>query len=421
MTTHTGTARAAASGPAMLWAARLALLPGLFPPAPTGLTKRVRRSLLVLLTAGSTGGAIAWLVFFRESALAWPLALAIAASLLAAATPWHSLAEDSFAAVGIASAAWVAWFVFLTGGASSGQAVVALVPVLVCALGVSHRIALPLALGAAASAALPLLYGTPSEDEVRSTLTLVAILAAVAVLGASVMREARAVVDIERTASKRSEYYSLVAHELRNPLIGLRSMAKVLARQLPDAPQLRYIEAMEAEANAALALLDGLSDVASIESGRLRLVMRPLELCGIVREIVGALQSPDHPIEVTGIDAPVMVRGDDRRLGQVLRNLITNASKYSPEGSPIRVSLSVARGAAVIAVHDAGPGVPVDERPQLFQKFTRLSTAGGTRGSGLGLYISRMIVRDHDGELWAEWPAEGGSIFSFSVPLASGG
>ena len=336
--------------------------------------------------------------------------------------PWHDLRSDAFVVVGVAAAAWVAWFVWLTGGPSSAQQALALIPVLVCALGASQRVGLPLALGAAATAGLPLVYGTATAQGVREDLTLVAILGAFAIGGPFLLREARAAIELQQTASKRSEYYSVVAHELRNPLVGIRSMAKVLVRPLPESQRAQYVAALEAESTAALALLDSLTDIASIESGRLRLALRPLDLTGVVREVTSALRSGEHAISVTGDEQPVVVAGDDRRLGQVLRNLVTNAAKYSPDGAPIEVSVTCGRNAAaIVRVRDAGPGVPVAERGQLFQKFTRLSTAGATRGSGLGLYISSMIVRDHHGELWAEWPTEGGSVFGFSVPLAPGG
>ena len=82
----------------------------------------------------------------------------------------------------------------------------------------------------------------------------------------------------------------------------------------------------------------------------------------------------------------------------------------------VRVGLTADRAHAIVAVRDHGPGVPPGERGRLFQKFARLSTAGGTRGSGLGLYICRGIVEDHHGTLEARWPAGGGSEFSFTLP-----
>src|SRR2546428_5111863 len=361
MSTHSAVTTApltALGRPTARWAAGLALLPGLFPPPPTSLDTRVRRALLLLLTVGSTCGALAWLALSRDSGLAWPLAIAIAGSLAASAIPWHDLRSDAFTVVGIAAAAWVAWFVWLTGGPYSAQQALAFIPVVVCALGASQRVGSALALGVAATAALPLVYGTATAQAVREDLTLVAILGAFAIGGPFLLREARAAIELQQTASRRSEYYSVVAHELRNPLVGIRSMAKILVRPLPESQRTQYVASLEAESDAALALLDGLTDIASIESGRLRLALRPLELTGVVRDVTSALRSGGHAISVTGDDQPVMVAGDDRRLGQVLRNLVTNAVKYSPDGAPIEVSVTRGKDAAVVCVRDAGPGAP---------------------------------------------------------------
>jgi signal transduction histidine kinase len=114
------------------------------------------------------------------------------------------------------------------------------------------------------------------------------------------------------------------------------------------------------------------------------------------------------------------VLADDRRIRQVLANLVGNAIKYSAAGTPIEVRLGITsdRRSAFVQVRDEGPAIPRHERAQIFDKFVRLSTAGSTRGSGLGLHISRAIVLDHGGEIWAEWPASGGNVFSFTLPLS---
>lgn len=220
----------------------------------------------------------------------------------------------------------------------------------------------------------------------------------------------------DQDLASRSEYMSIVAHELRNPLIAISSAARVLQRREGEAGQLG--QGIADEARAALSLLDGLTDLASIESGRLVSALHVLDLAALVRDTVRSSQG-DRRIDVRGTGEPMQVFGDDRRLGEVVRNLVGNAIKYSPPDAGIEVTLGVTaeRGRAVVPVRDFGPGVPPSERSKLFQKFTRLSTSGGTRGSGLGLYICRQIVRDHGGELTADWPPGGGSIFSFTIPL----
>lgn len=220
---------------------------------------------------------------------------------------------------------------------------------------------------------------------------------------------------LEREMQVRAEYTTQVAHELRNPLVSIRAAARTLDRH-PDPAAMAA--GIASESGSALELLDSLNDVASIEAGQLRSALQPMDLAQLARSVVEALQSEEHEVRFTAPPQALAVLGDQQRLAQVLKNLISNAVKYSPSGTPIDVSVrhDHDRARAVLAVRDHGPGIPPPERGQLFQKFARLSTAGGTRGSGLGLYICRAIVRDHNGELTADWPSGGGTMFSVDLP-----
>ncbi len=224
---------------------------------------------------------------------------------------------------------------------------------------------------------------------------------------------------VERELGLRRDYVSLVAHEMRNPLAGIKAAATVLARGNTDPAVNGTAVGIAAEASACLALFDDLAEVSSVESGRLRSAMTRIDLDEVVRRTIATFDRVSA-IQVISAGTPLPVLGDERRSAQIVRNLVSNAIKYSPVGSPVEITigLSGSRRSASVGARDLGPGVPPDERPRLFEKFQRLSTAGGTRGSGLGLYISREIVRDHGGELVADWPSGGGSIFTFSIPLA---
>lgn len=238
--------------------------------------------------------------------------------------------------------------------------------------------------------------------------------------GAAEVRHARSLAeDMERTKAARQEYISVLAHELRNPLNAINAAARVLTKEIAGEKGESMASGIVTEARYAMDLLDGLTDVASIESGRMRLALRPIDLAAVLRETASAMVN-GHRIQVRGAELPIIVLGDDRRLGQVVRNLVSNAAKYSPDDKEIQVSLGISadRATAIVQVRDQGAGIPPAERGRLFEKFARLSTAGSTRGSGLGLYISRGIVKDHGGQMWADWPPGGGSVFSFSVPLS---
>ncbi|HET8569888.1 MAG TPA: ATP-binding protein [Candidatus Limnocylindria bacterium] len=412
------------------------LLPGLYPPPSREIDSAIRRVTLALLIVLSLLGAVLYLVLSRADDLFVPIVIAVAGSIGAATIPWHRYTRDAFAVVSIATVVWVAWMVVLTGGARSPHLPLSFLTVAICVLPLSRRLGTVFGVIAAATASLPILYQNVTgrdlaELTLRSlTLVIAAVFAAwltdevrLTIARASAHEEQLATEqelasELRRAQTVRQEYLSVLAHELRNPLNAINAAARVLAKDVAGTPPETTARGIASEAHHAIELLDGLTDVASLESGRMRLALRPIDLAQAVRET--ATPMPEgHRIAVRGADQPLWVLGDDRRLGQVIRNLVTNAAKYSPADEEIQVSLGISadRKNAIVQVRDKGPGIPPAERARLFQKFTRLSTAGGTRGSGLGLYISRGIVNDHGGEMWADWPAGGGSVFSFSVPL----
>ena len=218
----------------------------------------------------------------------------------------------------------------------------------------------------------------------------------------------------------QQEFLSILAHELRNPLNAISAAARVISKDVVGKPSASLVQGIVEEVQHALELIDGLNDAVTMESGRMRLDLEPTDLAALLRDVVASTPVEDRGVALALGEGPVRVQADPGRLAQVVRNLLTNAAKYSPGGSSIEIGLDREDGKAIVRVRDHGPGVPPEERERLFQKFARLSTAGGTRGSGLGLFISRGIVQDHGGELWAEWPDGGGSVFRFTIPLTAG-
>ncbi len=219
--------------------------------------------------------------------------------------------------------------------------------------------------------------------------------------------------------TSREEYMSVVAHELRNPLVGMRAASRMLAGRLSGEDRTMG-EAIAAEAARGLQLIDGLTDAASISSGRLRSALVPLDLAELVRSTVHGIEDLGQRLTMPAADLKLPVLGDERRLRQVIDNLVSNAVKYSPPNAPIEVSIgrSADRASAIVTVRDHGPGIPPAERKRLFQRFARLTTAQGVPGSGLRLYIYKGIVEDHHGSRTADWPPGGGTAFSVTSPTA---
>lgn len=225
---------------------------------------------------------------------------------------------------------------------------------------------------------------------------------------------------LETSEEMRRRLIADVAHELRNPLAAARGQAEGIADGVlvPDA---RRLSSLVEDLEHLSALVDDLQELAVAEAGRLRYDMREIDLGEIVRrEVAGAeaLARPGVAVRAL-IDGDSVARGDDRRLSQVVRNLLSNAVRYTSKGS---VTARVSRGddVVVVAVTDTGEGISADDLPRIFERFYRAdeARASQTGGAGLGLAISRAIVRDHGGEVFADSAPGEGTTVGFRLPVA---
>jgi signal transduction histidine kinase len=257
----------------------------------------------------------------------------------------------------------------------------------------------------------------------RSDIALLAADLAVVLVGGLWLRQPGATgaarsASVGVTPSQLSDYVAVLAHELKSPIVSIGASAQLLAKELEGRDAGAKARGIADEARQMFALLESLLDLSALESGRLRLSLRSVDIGALVAGCA-ALIEPSGPRLVIDVPAePVVVTGDDRRLRQVLGNLVDNAAKYSAPGTQIEIRVGVTSDhrSAIVQVRDHGAGIPPPERGRLFDKFVRLSTAGSTRGSGLGLYLCKAIIEDHGGEIWAEFPAAGGTVIDFTVP-----
>jgi PAS domain S-box-containing protein len=237
----------------------------------------------------------------------------------------------------------------------------------------------------------------------------------------------RAEQELRKAIAVRNEFISIASHELRTPLTSLKGQIQLGRRRLQRGAQPEEIaialELAEQQVNRLARLVGELLDVSRIASGRFVIAPQPVALDRLVRRVVEAERAgePPHPIEFSSAGTEVTVHADADRLEQVLVNLIQNARKYSPPGSPIRVGLQADADAVTIAVQDRGIGVPEDEQERIFQPFQRASNVDrGISGLGLGLHIAAEIVRAHGGVLAVASRPGAGSTFSVRLPLGSG-
>jgi two-component system sensor histidine kinase KdpD len=221
----------------------------------------------------------------------------------------------------------------------------------------------------------------------------------------------------------RNSLLAALSHDLRTPLAGLVGLAESLELTKPELAglQLETARAIAEEARRMSALVNNLLDMARIQSGEVKLnrQWQPLE------EVVGsALQAVRtalgrRPVEVALAHDLPLVEFDGTLIERVLYNLLENATKYTPDGTLIRIGGEVSGDNLLVTVSDNGPGLPKGQQDSIFEKFTRGSRESATPGVGLGLAISRAIVEAHHGRIWAQDNPGGGARFCFTLPLGT--
>jgi signal transduction histidine kinase len=218
-----------------------------------------------------------------------------------------------------------------------------------------------------------------------------------------------------------------VAHELRGPLTALATSSELLAEDFSqlDPEQVKsMLGAMHRRTLWMQGLVENLLCAATIREGRLQLNRQQLSLADVVEEVeavVGPLLEQRGQRLCVRIDSQVPeVMADSRRLGQVLINLILNASKFGAPSTSIDLTISMRDGAVRVAVADRGPGVSPEQAQRLFEPYYRAPATAGTGkdGVGLGLSIVKSIVEAHYGVVGVESRRGGGACFWFSLPTS---
>lgn len=225
---------------------------------------------------------------------------------------------------------------------------------------------------------------------------------------------------LQRAEDLRRRMTADVAHELRNPLAAARAQAEAMLDGVVPADEAR-LDSLVDDLKHLSVLIADLQELAVAEAGRMRYEMAPVDLGALAgREAARAepLLKPGVRMEVHVPDAAV-VNADERRLAQVLRNLLSNAARHTPQGS-VTVSVAIEDDQVVARVTDTGEGMSAEVLPHVFERFYRAdwARAADTGGAGLGLAISQAIVRDHGGEMFAESEQDRGTTMGFRLPAA---
>ncbi|MBW4049459.1 MAG: diguanylate cyclase [Proteobacteria bacterium] len=243
----------------------------------------------------------------------------------------------------------------------------------------------------------------------------------IAVLNAQELREAA-----QQGQRRQSEFLAAVAHELRDPLTPIRLATAMLGRVRTDEPLLPRAQSMiEKQLNQIKSVVDRLDDISKIQMNRLTLTRQMVDMTNLIDEAVkGSRPALDARLQVLNIRMPsraLVMYGDPNRLTQLLGNLLDNATKFTPDGGEINLTVTTADKDVVLTVSDNGAGITASALPQIFGAFVQDAHTIGLNGGGLGigLTVVRALVEAHGGHITAASEGSGrGSQFVVKLPLA---
>jgi PAS domain S-box-containing protein len=222
----------------------------------------------------------------------------------------------------------------------------------------------------------------------------------------------------------KSEFVSIVSHELKTPVALIKGYVSTLRRD--DVQWDRKImdsslEVIEEEADRLTALIENLLEASKLQAGGMQLKKSDLSLYRMAKSLSERfqVQTDQHKINIDiPEDFPIVI-GDEFRIEQVLSNLISNAIKYAPDGE-ILISGQILPDQVILCVKDEGPGISTGDLPYIFDRFYRApETSRKTKGAGLGLYLARAIIEAHGGRMWADPKINTGTRICFSLPRES--
>jgi len=239
--------------------------------------------------------------------------------------------------------------------------------------------------------------------------------------------------ELENLSQAKSDFVSMVSHELRTPLTSIIGFSELLAEahigELTN-EQEEYIRQILRKGKDLLSLINDLLDTGRLESGKLALRFREVDLEDVLLSVRSSTRHVTENLPTINTHIPTDLpafEGDTAKITQVLTNLVTNALKFSPPGSPVDIFASKIpgrresdRGNLVqISVKDRGIGIPEEEKQRIFDQFIQVQQGSSRtfQGAGLGLYICRSFVELHGGKIWVDSTVGEGSTFHFTIPI----
>ncbi|HEY8634614.1 MAG TPA: HAMP domain-containing sensor histidine kinase [Candidatus Dormibacteraeota bacterium] len=227
------------------------------------------------------------------------------------------------------------------------------------------------------------------------------------------------ITELRHLATVRQEFVANLVHELKTPLTSMRLAAESLMGDPPATNRKRFAERVVKEADLLTKIIDNLRHLGDIEAKSLALETTSFDLGELVRESVTRL-SIDRPVNAD-IPAPLTITTDRPKLVQAIDNLLDNAAKFSPPGTPIDVHAETAGDEVRISVRDHGPGISPEHWSRIFERFYKVDRARPREagGFGLGLAITKHLVQVLGGRIWTEAARDGGQVFTIAIPRES--
>ena len=272
---------------------------------------------------------------------------------------------------------------------------------------------------------------TPGEfsSEVIQLLQTFATQSALAIQNARLFREIEIKSrELQVASQHKSEFLANMSHELRTPLNAIIGFSEVLTERMfgdLNEKQEEYLKDIYASGQHLLSLINDILDLSKIEAGRMELELTDFDFhtavdnaLTLVRERAGRRGIALHQV----VDRRLgQIRGDERKIKQVLLNLLSNALKFTPDGGRVDVQATVSDDMAEVSVSDTGVGIAPEDQEAVFEEFRQVGTADKkVEGTGLGLALSRKFIELHGGRIWVQSQVDVGSTFTFRVPVRHG-
>lgn len=256
------------------------------------------------------------------------------------------------------------------------------------------------------------------DDLIWTPIEKVELLARVEVM----LRARRLSLELQKANELKLNFLAMISHELRTPLTSIRGFASTLLIEDVDwgeEQEKDFLNTINFEAVKMEELISQLLDLSSLQAGTLAVKPQPANVADILDAAQAEVRilTANHRLNVQPTEPLPLVMADQRRIGQVLTNIIGNACKFAPEGSTITVQAEQQYSLVHFKVSDQGPGIPVDQRDVIFEAFRQIDKSSNLRGAGLGLAIAKHIVEAHGGTIWVSEKRPGTEMI-FTLPVA---